>query len=55
MISEIKNVMQSALEFNVFLIEDFQRNFDNEVISITADQNLPMYQHAYDKISPLRV
>ena len=55
MMTEIKYVMQRPLEFNVFLIEDFQRHFDEQVILIIADQNLPVFQHAYDKISPLRI
>lgn len=54
MVQEIQQVMRLALNFNEYLISEFQAQFDEQVLQITADNNL-MFQNTYDRISPLRI
>lgn len=54
MLKDIKEVMQSALVFNEYLIDEFQAQFDGKVLEVAGEINT-IFQQVYDKISPLRI
>lgn len=56
MLLEISEVMQKAFNFETYLVEEFDKKFDDQINLILRDNDQHrLMQQAYDKISPLQI
>jgi len=51
----MSEIMGSALAFEVFLIEEFQKRFDNQLNDVLGETYNKLKPIAYDRVSPLQI
>lgn len=57
MLPEISEVMQKAFQFEVYLVEEFDKKFDDKLNVVLKDNHDPhrLIPFAYDKVSSLQM